>query len=304
MVARFGRVTSANLGPGVHYRWPWPMGRADIEAADEVKRIEIGFRNRIDALADDTSAAQRRDSYRDESWMLTGDEDIIDIKWVVHYQVRQTEDGQGLWDYLYGLGDKEALVRAAAESAIRTAVGSRKIDTLLTTERGHVESVVKNEFLQPALDRCDAGIRVVNVSLLDVHAPPEVHWAFRDVASAAEDKETAINRAGEYSERVVRQAEGDAAKQVLTAEGHATQIVQQSEGQAVAFTEQLRAYQASPAVTKLRLYFESMDAVLGPLRKYVKLSQDAGTRLDLWFLKDREKVQLPQLPPAEAEKQR
>ena len=295
VVTRFGRITRANLGPGLHYRWPYPIARADIEPVAQVKRIELGFRLGAAASTPAASAAYER-TMRGESWMLTGNEDIIDIEWVVQYQVVDSE--AGLLEYLYGIGDPERLVRDSAEAAIRAAVGCRDIDTLLTTKRHAVEAAVKNELLQPVLDRCRCGIRVLKVSLIDVHAAPEVHWAFRDVASAAEDKMRSINTAYEYEERVVRQAKGEAAKRVLSAEGQAVETVQTAQGAGAAFRDQWAAYTVARAVTRLRLYFEAMDAVLPKLEKYLHGADKPTRGLDLWMIKDRgetDRTGLPQI---------
>ena len=293
VVTRFGRITRANLRPGLHYHLPYPIGRGDVESLVRVRRIELGFRMSADAGTPAASAAYER-AMRDESWMLTGNEDIIDLKWAVRYRVVDSE--AGLLAYLYGVEDPEGLVRAAAEAAIRAAVGCRNIDTLLTTERAAVENAVMHDLLEPALDRCDAGVRVIDVSLVDVHAPPEVHWAFRDVASAAEEKMTTINTAYEYQERVVRQAEGDAARRVLEAEGGAVEAVERATGEGAAFLEQWAAYRVDPSVTRLRLYLECMDAVLAELAKYVHGAGESARGLDLWMIKDKGEVDLPGLP--------
>ena len=293
VVTRFGRITRANLGPGLHYHWPYPIAGEDVESVARVRRIELGFRMGAEPGTPAASAARER-AMRDESWMLTGNEDIIDLKWAVRYRVVDSE--AGLLAYMYGVGDPEGLVRVAAEASIRAAVGRRNIDTLLTTERAAVEAAVMHDLLQPALDRCDAGVRVIDVSLLDVHAPPDVHWAFRDVASAAEDKVTTINTAHEYRERVVRQAAGDAARRVLEAEGGAVEAVERATGEGAAFREEWAAYRIDPSVTRLRLYLECMDAVLAELAKYVHGAGESARGLDLWMIKDEGEVGLPGLP--------
>ncbi|MBU0637826.1 MAG: permease [Planctomycetes bacterium] len=282
IVTRFGAITQLNLRPGLHYRWPTPFGRADIESIVAARRVELGFRR-----------ADESQNLAGESWMLTGNEDIIDIKWAVHYQIQDSPDGGMLRDYLYGVGDKEALIRGAAEWAIRTAVGSRDIDTLLTTARRTVEAAIQSEFLQPALDRCAAGIRIIKVNLLDVHAAPDVHYAFRDIASAAEDKMTTINLAYEYDERVVREARGEAARRVAAAQGRGTQTAQHARGEAFAFRQRVDAYRQHPGSTRLRLYFESVDGVLAELKKYVNLS---ATALNLWLVEDGQATPLPFAP--------
>ena len=139
--------------------------------------------------------------------------------------------------------------------------------------------------LQAALDECRTGLYVVNVGLVDVHAPPEVHWAFRDVASAAEDKAKVINEADEYRERVVPEAQAKHETQALAAQASAVEAVRQAEGRGAAFVARLSAYRENPAVTRTRLYLESMDTVLPALSKYVALSEAVDRAIDLWWVR-------------------
>ncbi|MCP4593313.1 MAG: SO_0444 family Cu/Zn efflux transporter [bacterium] len=282
VVTRFGRITQVNLEPGLHYHWPYPVGRAEVESITKVRRVELGFRLG-GAPRTAVQAATYDRTMRGESWMLTGHEDIIDITWVVQYRVVDSEEG--LLAYLYGVEEPEQLVRDAAEAAIRAAVGSRGIDTLLTTERAAVQNAIKTDLLQPLLDQCASGIEVVEVSLLDVHAPPDVHWDFRDIASAAEDKMTSVNSAHEYQERVEREAQGDAARLGYVARGRAVELVEHALGESIAFGEQWAAYSVHPAVTRLRLYLESVDAVFPTFKKYIHGAGAGGQGLDLWLLK-------------------
>jgi HflK protein len=276
VVLRFGHITAAYLGPGLHYHWPYPFGRRDAVAVGQVRRIELGYRGSLPtASAPGTSAG----ALTAESWMLSGSEDIVDVKWVVQYQVPDTE--RGVLDWLYGAGNTEQLVRNAAEAAIRAAVGCRSIDSVLTTARPELEAAVQRDLLQPALDRCGAGVRVLRVSLVDVHAPPDVHQAFRDVASAAEEKMETINAAAEYQERVVRQAGGEAAQRLAAAAGLGLDSVARARGAAAAFGSRLEAYRLAPEVTRRRLYFEMIDATLGAVRKIIRAA-DTGAELDLW----------------------
>jgi HflK protein len=290
---RFGRIVRSDLSPGLHYAWPYPVGRREIVPVARVQRLELGFRLNAPPTTPAASAA-RAWAMTAESWMLTGNEDIIDVKWVVQYQVRDSP--QGRLDYLYGTSDPAQLVRSAAEASIRAAVGCRDIDTLLTTARATIEETVQRDWLQPALDRCRAGVRVLGVSLIDVHAPPDVHRAFRDVASAAEEKMETIHTAYEYQERVVRQAAGEAAQRVAQAEGQASDTIARAQGAGVAFGDRLEAYRGARSVTRRRMYFETMDAVLAGLRKYIRATGPSGPGLDLWRIEDQAGSEPPFLP--------
>lgn len=270
VVLRFGAVTQPFLGPGLHYRWPYPIGRADVASVARVERVEIGFRG--SAEIGEGGA---------ESWLLTGKQDIIDIKWVVQYRIK--DSAESLSQYLYGVSDPRELVRSAADSALRAEVGRRDLDTLLTADRGPVETAVRGS-LQVLLDQSRLGVEVVHVGLHDVHAPAEVHWAFRDVASAAEDQMRMVNEASEYQERVVPQAEAGREKRLLAAHGAAVAIVQRARGRSAAFAARLEAYRDSPAVTASRLYLETLDAALPGLKKYVFLSLVVDQGVNLWWM--------------------
>jgi HflK protein len=294
VATRFGRITKSDLLPGLHYHWPFPVGAEDIASVTQVKRIELGYRSQPNKSALDATTGGT-DAFDDESWMLTGNEDIIDIKWVVQYRVCNSK--QSVLNYLYGINDQERLVRDAAESAVRAAVAGRNIDTLLTVDRAAVEAKAKDALLQPFLDRCSTGVEVIGVKLQDVHAPPDVHAAFRDVASAAEDKETSINTAYEYEERIVREAAGDAASRVAAAEAKATDIVERATGEGGAFIDELEAYRLNPDITRLRIRFETIDSVYGRLTKYVSLIPDLEGGLEFWMVPEQTGAPIPGVAP-------
>jgi membrane protease subunit HflK len=184
---------------------------------------------------------------------------------------------------LYQVRDPEGLVRATARWALQEAVGSQSIDSLLTVGRGGIEGQVRTELMQPALDACASGLRVVDVRLASVHAPTPVHWAFRDVAGAAEDAAQYVNMAHEYAERVVREAMGDSARGVALAHGQAVERVARASGEASSF-ELLNAEQRrAPALTKSRLRLEQLEKVLPRLRLYVDLTDGRGQGPDVWL---------------------
>jgi len=279
-VRTFGRVTAAYLKPGLHYHLPVPFGDADVESVREIRRLEIGFTSEPS-----TSAFTLVDGTTDEldssTWMLAGDENIVDIRCIVHYQIIDTKEA--FLDYLYGIKDKTELVGGAAEWALRTAVASRSIDSLLTVERDAVEKTMRDDLLQPRLDACRAGVRVVDIALQSVHAPPPVHWAFRDVASAAEDQKQKENLAQEYWEKTTLEAEGEAAQSLALAMGKAFEHIGQARGSAHAFEVQSAAYLEGPEVMEIRLYLEWLDKILTGMNKYVDLMPRKGGASEVWL---------------------
>lgn len=307
IVKTFGRIEQANLQPGLYYAWPYPIGEADVESIARIRTLQFGFRQAIDAPLSErpiedggenegSELVRERSDLTEESWMLTGNEDIIDIEWVAKYRIRDTEDGRALRRYLYEIGDPEALIRSAAEVAIRVVAGRRSIDTLLTVDRAAVESSIQRG-LQDTLDQCEAGVEIVYVGLQDVHAPKDVHWAFRDVASASEDKMKTINQAYEHEERVVMGAHGQSSQVRFASEGRAVELRENAYGETASFRCMEAEYRQHPDIMKMQMYFESMDLVLPGMKKYVCLSRDASEGMDLWLVKKgTTSLDLPILP--------
>jgi HflK protein len=316
-VTRFGAITEANLGPGLHYHWPAPLGAAHRAVVGSIRRVEIGFRSAPPGTTSTTGvgasartvpvAPALKPGPQDEgavkpfqpavhgapteSWMLTGDENIVDVQAVVQYQVQDTPDA--VRAYLFGVEDPDRLVRAAAEGALQQAMGSRGIDALLTDDRSGVEQQVRDELIQPVLEAWKSGIRVVDFRLVSVHAPTPVHWAFRDVAGAAEDAMNYVNQAREYAERIVREAQGDSARGVLLARGQAVERVQRAEGEASAFLAQSEGYRQAPGLTRSRLYLEKLDAVLPGLNLYLDLTGSRSRGPSIWIKRGQQYQGLP-----------
>ena len=306
-VTRFGAITEANLGPGLHYHWPAPLGRAHRAAVGGIRRVEIGFRSGSAKMASaftgsagtgtGSSTPTLNPGPQDEgavkpgqpavhgspteSWMLTGDENIVDVQAVAQYQVQNSPEA--VRAYLFGAEDPDRLVRVAALGGLQEAVGGRGIEALLTDDRSGVERQIRDELMQPALDAWGCGIRVVDFRLVSVHAPTPVHWAFRDVAGAAEDAVNYVNQAREYAERTVREAQGDSARGVQLARGQAGECVQKAEGEASAFLDQSGEYRKSPGLTRSRLYLEKLDAVLPGMNLYLDLTGSRGQGPSIWI---------------------
>jgi HflK protein len=274
LIKRFGAQVGPVREPGLAYHWPAPFGSVDRVAVDRVRRATIGFV--VEPSAQVGSKATR---LPDESAMLSGDENIVDTMGVVQYCVKPG----AVRAFAYDVADAEMLVMDLAQAAVRQVLAGEDIDDVLTTDRGAVEAAARAA-LQGALDHCEAGVRVTALHLVSVHAPPDVHPAFRDVASAVEDKATAQNLARVDWARLIPQARGQAAAMVREAEGTATMDVDRATGEASRFVCVQEAYAAGPRVTALRLYHEMVERVLPGARKFVRPAGDAAAELDLWFL--------------------
>src|SRR5207249_3894960 len=251
-----GGIVAPELGPGLHYRWPWPVGEHRMIQRDLVRRIEVGFRTepRRDtlerALARDLTLAGPRfpvppagttgfwfqkERVPDEALLLTGDENIIEIGFTAQYRVQDPVA------FAYTVADPESVVRNVTMAALRATVATMKVDGVYSTERGAIEARVLRD-AQALLDAYRVGVHMVAVSLLSVHAPEEVHGAFRDVASAQEDKAHIIDRASAFASEAVNLAEGDAAAMVQSALAFREQKILEAEGDALAFSLREKEY--------------------------------------------------------------
>jgi len=251
VVRRFGQVIAA-VEPGLHYRLPL-VDQVDRVALDQVRQTQTGT-----------------------ALMLTGDTNLIEVNLSVHYSVTDAVA------FLFNVNQPEQLVARTAEAAIRQTVAERRVDELLTTGRDKILAQTLAQ-TQALLDGQKAGIRVDNVQLLAVNPPADVAEAFRDVASAREDKNTYINEALAYSNEIVPVARGDAEKTLQAAQAEKQRRMDVAAGEADRFVKQLLAYQDTPQVTRTRLYLESLERALPAVHKFIlDPSVQAGTT-DLWF---------------------
>ena len=281
VVRRFGAIVRPNLDPGLHYAWPYPIDVADRIPVRRVNRLVLGF-----ALGEDPTTESEVNVA--DSWTLIGDENIADLKMAVHWGAVPEQ----VLQFAYGTADREGLVRDVTLGAIREVLGGRSINRGFTTERRDCEARI-GELIRQRLASYGSGIRIDSFHFLDAHAPPEVHDAFRDVASALEDKSTQINLALAQEARVVPLARGDAERLRAEAEGYAFTAVGQSQGGAQRFVDLLREYQQWPEVTRQRLYFETIDAVLPGLRKYIKPGGENAGEIEIWLVDPRIGAGLP-----------
>jgi len=259
VVLRFGKHV-ATKGPGLNWAIPYPINTVEKLPVTRVQRLEIGFRHFSDGII------RKRTN---ESLMLTKDENIVDISFIVQYKIKSVEN------FLFNIDKSTKTVRDAAESAIREVIGRTMIDDVLTTKKAEVE-VETQDLIQSILNSYKAGISISTVKLQDVQPPERVIKEFKDVASAREDKERAKNEAQAYANDIIPNARGEAKKMVLDAEAYAKQIVARSKGEADRFESVLAAYQLAPEVTRKRLYMDTMQDVLSRADKIIVDSSVAG----------------------------
>jgi modulator of FtsH protease HflK len=255
---------------GLNYNLPSPIGSVIKLPVTDRNAIDIGFR-------EEGAAPRRRSSGQapeapEESLMLTGDENIADIKFRVIWQI----DPARPEDFAFNVFDPPATVRSVAESAMREIVGQSQIQKILTADRKLIEPA-SQQLMQKILDSYKSGVQIVQVLLLSVDPPPQVITAFRDVTAAQQDLQRLGNEAEAYANKVVPEARGAAARIVQEAEAYREQVVAEARGQASRFEQIYEQYKRAPELTRQRLYLETMERVLGGADKVVLDEQGSGT---------------------------
>ena len=267
VVLRFGKEVR-EVQPGLNYHLPYPIETALTPKALRVNKIDIGMRVVDDVRRGGTIT---RD-VPEESLMLTGDENIVDVDFAILWKIKPT----GVGDYLFNIQNPEGTVKAVAESAMREVIGRSEIDPILTTARPQVEKAV-HDLVQKTLDQYGAGIVIQQVQLQKVDPPQQVIDAFRDVQAARADLERSINEAQTYANTVIPGAKGRVAQITQAAEAYRSQTVAEAIGQAARFDKIYEQYKKAPDVTRERMYLETMERVLGGSDKVIVDQGAAGT---------------------------
>ncbi len=264
----FGRYTGKTPA-GWHYNLPYPIGSVEKLAVTDRNAIDIGALTQEDPRR---PGVQVGADVPQESLMLTGDDNIADVKFRVIWQI----DPQHPEYYAFNLRNPNETVKAVAESAMREVIGRSQLLKLLTTDRSVIEPEVK-DLIQKVLESYNAGILVLQVQLLSVDPPQQVIAAFRDVTAAQQDLQRQRNEAEAYANRVVPEARGAAAGTVQEAEGYKEQTVQEAQGQASRFDQVYAQYKKAPDITRQRIYIETMEAVLAGADKTIIDDKDKGS---------------------------
>ena len=280
VIQRFGRVLRTAT-PGLHFKIPFGVETAKLVPTARVLKEEFGFR---------TSAAGRQTKYErgdfsNESLMLTGDLNVIDVQWIVQYRVEDPVR------FLFKVREQRDTFRDIAEAVMRRVVGNRLGSDVLTVGRVAVSSEVKEE-MQKILSDYETGIRLVTVELQDVTPPDKVKPAFNEVNEARQDLERTVNQAQEQANKLIPKASGEAKQAIAEAEGYATERINQARGEASRFSSVLAEYQRVPEVTRRRLYLEAMSEVLAKA-KGVYIVDSAQRALIPWLSIDSAKSPPP-----------
>ncbi|RNJ50072.1 FtsH protease activity modulator HflK [Methylocystis hirsuta] len=253
---------------GLNYNLPGPIGSVVKLAVTDRNITDVGFREEPNVVSDGrrrgSVSAPRGPEAPEESLMLTGDENIADVKFRVIWQIDPAKPE----DYAFNVANQAGTVKAVAESAMREIVGQTQIQKILTADRKLIEPA-SQALMQKVLDDYHAGVLVLQVLLLSVDPPQQVIAAFRDVTAAQQDLQRLGNEAEAYANRVVPEARGGAARILQEAEAYREQIVAEARGQASRFEQIYAQYKNAPTITRQRLYLETMERVLGGSEKVI-----------------------------------
>ena len=250
-IFRFGKFVT-NYSPGLHLHWPAPIETHVIQSVERQQEMRIGA---------DVS----------ESLMLTGDENIVNIRFNVFWKINSTNPEH----FILNVEDPEGTVKGVAESVMREIIGKRDLQPIITTARGEIQTAVREQ-TQTLLDQYRAGVDILDVQILESDAPPPVVDAFRDVVNAAAEAATNINGAQRFANQAVPEARGEAARIVNQAVAYRDSEIARARGEASRFTQLLAEYRKAPRVTRERMFLETMETVLGRSEKII-LDNEAGT---------------------------
>jgi modulator of FtsH protease HflK len=284
VVLRFGKV-NREVNPGLNYHLPYPIESALTPKVTRVNRIDIGMR-----LVEDLRRGNTVRDVPEESLMLTGDENIVDVDFSVFWVVKPN----GAAAYLFNIQNPEGTVKAVAESAMREVIGRSDIQPILTGARQTIEKAV-HDLMQTVLDHYNAGIQITQVQMQKVDPPSQVIDAFRDVQAARADLERLQNEAQTYANRVVPEARGRVAQILQSAEAYKQQTVAQATGQTARFLSVYEQYKKAPDVTRERIYLETMEKLFGSTDKVII---DPGTTNGVVPYLPLDQLQRPRSPAA------
>lgn len=254
VVLRLGRL-ARSVGPGLHWHAAG-VERVEIRPVTATLQQEFGYRTL------EPGPPPRYEPRPDEKQMLSGDANLVGVEFVVQYRISD------LAGYLFRVADPEAVLRDVALASMREVVGQRPIDDVLEQTKGPIEAEARVR-IQAALDALGIGIEAVGVRLQDVDPPEEVKDAFADVAGAAQDRERAVLEAQGYAESVVPRARGEASEKTNEARSYRERRVLGAQGEADRFRALLVEYQKAPAITRERLYLETLEAILPGMEKVI-----------------------------------
>lgn len=261
VVLTFGKF-SHSTPAGFNWRWPYPIQSHEVVNISQVRTVEVGYRSSV------------RNKQAKESLMLTEDENIVDIQFAVQYKLKNASD------WLFNNRDQDDMVRQVAETSIREIVGKSKMDFVLYEGREKVALDV-SMLMQQILDRYSSGVQVTNVTMQGVQPPEQVQAAFDDAVKAGQDRERQKNEGQAYANDVIPRARGAASRLLQEAEAYRARVIANAQGDASRFRQVLVEYQKAPAVTRDRMYMETMQQIFANTTKVMVDARGSGNLLYL-----------------------
>ena len=263
VVLRFGKFINTTQ-PGLHYHFPMPFERVLTPKVTKVNRVDVGFRP-----ASDTGRSSGVGNVPEESLMLTGDENIVDINYSVFWVIKDAGK------FLFNIQSPVETVKATSETAMREVIAKNEIQTILTEGRSNIEVEVQ-EITQQILDEYNSGIQITQVQTQQADPPAQVIDAFRDVQAARADRERSKNEAEAYANDVIPRARGEAEQVLQQAEAYKKEVVAKAEGEASRFLAIYNEYKNAKSVTQERMYLETMEKVLADIDKVI-IDKESGS---------------------------
>jgi membrane protease subunit HflK len=265
VVMRFGKLVGT-VPNGLHYHFPYPVESVLTPKVTRVNQVEVGVRTGLSAGVGRGNVSR---DVPEESLMLTGDENIVDVDFNVFWRINNAAD------FLFNIENQEASVKAVAESSMREVVGNSEIESILSEGRLVTEIAVQ-ELMQSTLDQYGSGIAITQVQLQKVDPPVEVIDSFRDVQAAKADLERFRNQAEAYANRKLPEARGSAARITEAAEGYRNSVIADARGETSRFNAIYDEYRLAPEVTRQRMYLETIERVYGGMDKIIIDQNEAG----------------------------
>jgi len=258
VVLRFGKHVSTHVNAGL--KWHIPIIEKVYKVnLSEVKRLEFGFRTTTEGNSKEKPTYEDQAS---ESLMLTGDENLVNVETIVQYKIKNAED------FYFNVDDPIGTLTIISESIIRRCIANHPLDEALTDNKFGIQQEIKDD-LQQIADKYKLGVVITAIQLQDVNPPKEVDAAFKDVASAREDKTSYINEANSYKNEIIPKARGNAAEMINKSEAYREQRMEEAKGDASNFTQILEKYKQGKTVTRTRMYLETLDEILPNIDKYI-----------------------------------
>jgi membrane protease subunit HflK len=261
VVMTFGRYSHMTPA-GFNWRWPYPIQAHETVNVSQVRTVEVGYRTNV------------RNKQAKESLMLTDDENIIDIQFAVQYRLKNASD------WIFNNRDQEEMIRQVAETSIREVVGKNKMDFVLYEGREKI-ALDTSQLMQEIVDRYRSGVTITNITMQGVQPPEQVQAAFDDAVRAGQDRERQKNEGQAYANDVIPKARGAASRLQQESEAYRSRVVASAEGDASRFKQVLVEYQKAPAVTRDRMYLETMQQIFS---NTAKVMVDARSGSNLLYL--------------------